>query len=64
MTTLISSASAAIEFENDSAFAESLWSRVLGKIGSVFGKALDYLAQDMGRVDDDGEFHFSGWDCC
>lgn len=42
---------------------ESLWSRIISRIGSTFGRMRNYLNQDMGTVSDSGDYFPMG-DCC
>jgi len=63
MTTLNDSINIAATFTEEVVPAESLWSGILGKLGNLFGKTLDYLTEDMGPVDEEGNYDFTGWHC-
>ncbi len=63
MTTLNDSINIAATFADKTYWAKSLWSRILGKLGNLFGKTLDYLTEDMGPVEEEGNYDFTGWHC-
>ena len=42
---------------------ESLWSRIVCQIGSVFGRTWEYINEDMGLVEDEDGKHYLINDC-
>ncbi len=42
---------------------ESLWSRIVCQIGSIFGRTWDYMNEDMGPVDASDDYFPMGG-CC
>lgn len=42
---------------------ESLWSRIVGKFGGIFGRMWAYMNEDMGPTNHSGDY-FTLSDCC
>ena len=42
---------------------ESLWSRIIGQIGSMFGRMWGHMNENMGPVDGSNDYFTMG-DCC
>ena len=63
MTTLNDTINIRATFDDETMPPESLWSRISGKLSNLFGKALDYLTEEMGPLDEGGNYSFTGWHC-
>jgi hypothetical protein len=64
MTTLNSPVDFQITASENPLAPEGLWPRILSQLEGLFGKAWNYLNEDMGPVDIDDNNQPTGGCCC